>query len=138
MKKSIVASVLFGALVASAPCLASGQELAHCTSENGVYTVSVQDDQGIGPARFSTVSAVVTKGTRVLASFEAEEFRHPSAVKAGRLKYQDIKTAGKAFSLLGPSKRFPNYILQVNSEKTGILVDDNMKCTVFGGKLING
>lgn len=135
MKKMM--GLMLVALISSTTCHALVKELALCTTSDGQYTVSVQDNQGIGPVRTSYITAsVYDSNDKVVASYEAEEFRGVHSISFGRPKYQDTATAGKGFLLEGPSTNFKHYSLNVEMNaggKSGRVSNDDLNCSVFGG-----
>ena len=121
----------------AAPAHALVREIAKCTTANGKYEVSVQDNQGIGPIRKSNMGAVVedANGT-VVASYKVEPFQGIQSASFGRPKIQDSATKGGAFLLEGTSTNFKNYVLHVKLNSNGarrVIADANLNCSVFGG-----
>jgi hypothetical protein len=111
--------------------------LASCTTADGTYQVSIYDNQGIGFQRKSNISASITiDGNTVVGSYPVELYQGMSSASFGRAHYQDTATQGKFFLLEGPSTNFRHYSLHATLDGNEI-ADDNLTCTVFGGKVLH-
>ncbi len=127
-----VALVSLLTLVTPATSHALVRELALCSTANGQYQVSIFDNQGIGLGRTSQIYANITdQNGNVVASYKAEVRKGIQSASFGRPTFQDVASAGAAFSLAGPSTNFHNFILHAQL-KDRVLSDSQMKCSIFG------
>jgi len=136
MKTIISSFAVLAALSVSVPSFALVRELASCVTTDGQYTVTVEDNQGIGPVRKSNVGARVEDADgNTLASWAVEVDTRPHSISFGRPGYIDTQTMGQEFNLRGPSTNFHKYSLSAKWD-SGEISDAQLNCTVFGGTIL--
>jgi hypothetical protein len=129
---AFVSLISFVTFILPATSHALVRELALCSTMNGQLQVSIFDNQGIGLKRESQINAVITdQNGNTLATYKTEIKNTIRSASFGRPTFQDVETAGAAFSLAGPSTNFHNYILHAQIQGR-VISDSQMKCSVFG------
>ena len=131
MKKYILSSLALASLVSSVPCFALSILEARCTTADGKFTVSVTDNEGIGPDRTPHLVATVTSSRGETTSYETKQHRGPQPI--ARVTYEDTETSGKEFLLQGSSTDSKQYSLHMKTKTGEVVSDNNLTCSVFGG-----
>jgi len=141
MKKSASLFVAAFTLLSSVPSFALVRELDQCTTRDGQFSVSVMDNQGIGPVRTSNVFATVRDSSdEIVASYKVTEKTGPMSISFGRAQMIDTQTGGSLFDLAGPSTNFRTISLLVKLQSGPhagqVLKEDGLGCTIFNGTLL--
>jgi hypothetical protein len=121
------------ALLASTSSHALVRELSSCTTNDGQYHVSIEDNQGLGPIRASHVAAIVRElpSGEVVASYTVKS-AFLGSISFGRTHYRDTRSGGQNFDLAFPSTNAHNTTLsvklQAGDHRDTVLSDEQMKC----------
>jgi hypothetical protein len=137
MKHFISLGLVMTAFMASVPSFALVRELASCTTTDGRYGVSVEDNQGTGFTRASHISATIKDANdHVVGAYAAQVDQRIRSASFGRPGYLDTKTNGSEFLLQGPSTNDRDYLLNATLASGETIVNAEVTCHVFGGSPI--
>ena len=127
MKKLLLLSVLV--TMYSVPSHALVSMVVKCETQDGDYSVSILNNQGIGLVRSNNLEAVIyDKNETVVASYTVNPPPLIQSVSFGRSPYLDQKTNGQIFSLAFPSTNYKHTsLLAVLADGTKVS-DENMTC----------
>jgi hypothetical protein len=132
--KNVVFFAILSSLVLSVPSFALVRELVACSTEDGRYTISIQDNQGIGPVRTSNPVAFIQDSqgdNEIVASFAVHQQLLQSISFGGHPTFVDNNSNGKKFTLAGPSTNFHNTRLRVTLKSGETLLEDRLICSIL-------
>ncbi len=111
------------------PAFALVRMVEACHTSNGEYSISIIDNQGIGPVRKSHYVATVSDSTgNPIASYNVNPPPAVQSASFGRSPYTDVLTQGHQFSLAFPSTNFNHTSVLFAIQNGNVYRSDDVVC----------